>query len=207
MQGSDVRLNEGGFIDQIAEQLAIGDEGGRISPLLCCDRLELIGLPVDHLDRLSLLVHPLHIAGQLATTAAERRTSRPADRFSRMTGSRTEECGRSSQRRAWRRCRAPLHWRTAQSADVCILPDRYRAPAPTSAWLRGSCSPAGSLRRAGLGRPHVPAGSRSSTWPGGWRSAAAASSARTAPRPGPPGHRRLQTAAGRPRNRPPAPTG
>ena len=63
MQGSDVRLNEGGFIDQIAEQLAIGDEGGRISPLLCCDRLELIGLPVDHLDRLSLLVHPLHIAG------------------------------------------------------------------------------------------------------------------------------------------------
>ena len=88
MQGSDVRLNEGGFIDQIAEQLAIGDEGGRISPLLCCDRLELIGLPVDHLDRLSLLVHPLHIAGQLATTAAERRTSRPAARFSRMTGSR-----------------------------------------------------------------------------------------------------------------------
>ena len=63
MQGSDVRLNEGGFIDQIAEQLAIGDEGGRISPLLCCDRLELIGLPVDHLDRLSLLVHTLHIAG------------------------------------------------------------------------------------------------------------------------------------------------
>jgi hypothetical protein len=128
-------------------KLAIGDEGGRISPLLCCDGLEPVRQAVDHW------------IGSLCCCTGE-----PLDQL--------------------------------MLVSLRIDPGHRREVAVASRFS----SSTGSSRRAGLGQPHEPAGSRP-----GSRSNTGLMAGVKQPqlhqlvrhrRPEPPGDRRLQTPAG-----------
>ena len=50
------------MVGQVTEKITVGDERGRIRALAAGGPDEAVGEPVDHLDRLALLVHALRVA-------------------------------------------------------------------------------------------------------------------------------------------------
>src|ERR671910_727109 len=59
----DVGRDEGWLIDQVPEQLAVGDEGRAVRSLPGCDRLEGVSQSIHHRYRLALLVDALRVSG------------------------------------------------------------------------------------------------------------------------------------------------
>jgi hypothetical protein len=62
VEGGDVSAREPFVIDEVAEDVAVGDEGHRILTLAACAGGQWLLELVDDLDRLALVVHSLGVA-------------------------------------------------------------------------------------------------------------------------------------------------
>ena len=117
-----VGVEEALVVDQVAEQLPVGDEGVGVLALAPGGRGQAVREPVDHLDRLALLVHALGVAGPARHDRGRARDLAAVRELVRGSpAAATWGCGRSSRRTAGRSCRATSRVGEALDQGVLVL--------------------------------------------------------------------------------------